>query len=106
MKLYVDKWHFVPSPEDGSIMTLELILENAQHAWLKINALTNPYSRTPQIPEMFVLCEMPGEKSTQEPLPKRWIYRAPDPTCEWSGVELPPKLMQEIQDRLNAVPQS
>jgi hypothetical protein len=101
MRIIVDDWHFVPPPDDGSVVAVDLFLDNGQHARLEVIPLINPYSEAEQIPELVVKCEMPGEKLHMETPTRRWITRPPDRCCEWSHVELSPTLIRQINDRLS-----
>lgn len=100
MRLNVDDWHFTNSPNRNCVVAVDLYLDNGQHARLEVIPLINPNVEEDQIPEIVVLCEMPGEKLSQEPEPRRWISRPADRTCEWSTVELSPTLIRQINDRL------
>lgn len=102
MRLTADDWHFVNTPNDGSVVAVDLFLDNGQHARMLVYPLINPNWQGEQIPEIVVLCEMPGEKLTSENQTRRWITRAPDKSCSWSGVELSATLIRQINERLDA----
>lgn len=100
MKLNADDWHFIAPPDDGSVVAVDLFLDNGQHARLMVYPLINPYCQGDQVPEIVVVCEMPGEKLQSEHHTKRWITRAPDKSCEWSTVELSGTLIRQLNDKL------
>lgn len=102
MRLTADDWTFVQPTHRGCLVSAELFLDNGQHAQLEVYPLINPYSGGDQIPEIIVLCEMPGENLHRPPLPRRWITRAPDASSEWSHVELSPTLIRQLNEHLDA----
>jgi hypothetical protein len=101
MIIQVDKWRLLPEPDQGCSLTYEVQLENAQLARLNVVALINPFHPGPPAPEIFITCEMPGERPNQGDLIRRWIARPPHSGCEWSHVELTDKLTKEIHDLLS-----
>jgi hypothetical protein len=101
MKITADDWHFRP-PQNGSLI-IDVFLSNAQHALLQVNPMKDPAIINGQIPEMIVYCELLGEKIKEGPCPARWISRPPQKACEWSHVEIPPALMQQIKQKLGYV---
>lgn len=96
MLIQIDKWQLLPEASVGCSLSYELRLENAQIARLDVVALTNPFLPSPPTPEIFIYCEMPGERFDQGMPTRRWIARPPHSGCEWSHVELPDKLSKEI----------
>ncbi len=100
MKLHVDDWQFRPS--ESQSLAVELFLDNGQRAVLEV--LPMMYSRTDTAAgcEMVVWCEMPGELLDEGTCTARWIFRAPDASCPWSHVELPPALLEQIDEQLTA----
>lgn len=98
MKITADDWHFRPS--EGGTVILDIFLSNGQHALLEVNPMKNPETPNGQLPEMVVFCEFPGEKLAEHNCVARWITRPPDKSCPWSGVQIPPSLMQQIRERL------
>jgi len=99
MKTQVDDWQFLPS--EVHVLAIELFLDNGQRAILEVFPLI--YSRTGQGAgcEMVVWCEVPGEVVDNQTCKARWISRAPDVNCAWSHVELPPALLQQIEEHLS-----
>ncbi len=102
MRLSVDDWHFINPPDDGSMVAVDLFLDNGQLARLLVYPLINPNWQGEQVPEIVVLCEMPGEKLHSDNNARRWITRSPDKSCQWSGVELGATLIRQINDKLAA----
>ncbi len=98
MKIQVDDWQFRPT--ENEVLAVELFLDNGQRAILEVLPLM--YSRTgsPAGCEMVVWCEMSGEVLEDNTCKARWVYRAPDATCLWSRVSLPPALLEQIDERL------
>ncbi|MEW6304969.1 MAG: hypothetical protein AB1705_15955 [Verrucomicrobiota bacterium] len=105
MVLNVDDWTFVTPQEPGSVVAVDLFLDNGQHGRLEVFPLYYLGAVGEQIPEIIVYSEMPGEKLNSERMGKRWISRPPDKSCEWSHVELAPALVRQINDRLMAAMQ-
>lgn len=101
MIIQVDKWHLLSEPDPGCSLSYDVQLENAQLARLNIVALINPFHPGPPTPEIYVYCEMPGERFTQGEPVRRWIARPPHAACEWSHVDLPDKLIKEIHALLS-----
>jgi hypothetical protein len=101
MKLSPDDWMFKPSDPDQVLVSL--FLNNGQHALLEINPVHISHAGGPQVPEIIVHCELPGEKLTDPKPSRRWIARPPDRTCQWSRVELPPTLTHQIEQRIEHV---
>jgi len=101
MIIQVDKWRLLPEPDQGSSLTYEVQLENAQLARMNVVALINPFHSGPPAPEIFITCELPGERPGQGELTRRWIARPPHSGCDWSHVELPDKLIKEIHALLS-----
>lgn len=102
MIIQIDKWSLLPAPDPGCSLSYDVQLENAQRARLVVVALINPFLAGPPVPEIYVYCEMPGERFDQGEPVRRWIARPPHAACEWSHVELPDKLAKEIQTLLAA----
>jgi hypothetical protein len=100
MKINVDDWHFKPSPPDS--LSLDLYLDNGQHALLEVYPMRHPTAINGEIPEMVVFCELPGEKLAEGNCHARWVARPPDRSCPWSNVQAPLALMQQIRERLGA----
>ena len=104
MKITADDWHFIDPVSDGSVVAVDLFLDNGQHARLEVFPLVNPYCRGEQVPEIRVFCELPGEKlHGSQPLPQRWLTRAPDCSCPWTHVEISGTLVNQLNDRLSTV---
>lgn len=102
MIIQVDKWHLLAEPDPGCSLSYEVQLENAQLARLDVVALVNPFQSGPPTPEIYIYCEMPGERITDPAPVRRWIARPPHSGCEWSRVELPDKLAKEIHTLLTS----
>jgi hypothetical protein len=102
MKTQVDDWQFRPA--DNDMLAVELFLKNGHRAILEV--LPMLYSRRNAAAgcEMIVWCEVPGEQLDDGTCKARWVSRAPDPTCPWSHVELPPALIGQIEERLVSEP--
>ena len=100
MKTQVDDWQFRPTEND--VIAAELFLDNGQRAILEV--LPMMYSRSSAAAgcEMVVWCELPGEVLDDGTCKARWISRAPDPSCGWSHVELPPAFLEQIDEHLAA----
>jgi hypothetical protein len=100
MKIHVDDWQF--RPIENEVVAVELFLDNGQRAVLEVFPLI--YSRTAAAAgcEMVVWCEVPGELLDGGTCKARWIHRAPDASCVWSKVELPPALLEQIDEHLAA----
>lgn len=100
MKTQVDDWQFRPAEND--VIAAELFLDNGQRAVLEVLPLM--YSRTDAGAgcEMIAWCELPGEKLDDGTCKPRWISRAPDASCPWSHVELPPALLEQIEEQLSS----
>lgn len=100
MKTQVDDWQFRAT--ENETLAVELFLDNGQRAILEVLPLI--YSRTDTAAgcEMIVWCEIPGEVPDDGTCKARWIHRAPDASCPWSHVELPPALLQQIDEQLAA----
>jgi hypothetical protein len=98
MKTQVDDWQFRAAEND--VIAVELYLSNGQRSILEVQPLI--YSRTNEGAgcEMIVWCEMPGETIEDGTCKARWVSRAPDSTCAWSHVELPPALLEQIEEHL------
>lgn len=98
MKTQVDDWQFRPAEND--LIAVELFLNNGQRAILEV--LPMMYSRSSAAAgcEMIVWCELPGEVLDDGTCKARWISRAPDASCPWSHVELPPALLGQIEEHL------
>ena len=103
MKTQVDDWQFRPT--ENLTIAVELFLDNGQRAILEV--LPMIYSRTNSAAgcEMIVWCEVPGEVLDDGTCKARWITRAPDASCPWSAVEIPPALVEQIDERLVATGQ-
>jgi len=100
MKTRVDDWQFRAT--ENEVVAVELFLDNGQRAVLEVLPLV--YSRTAAAAgcEMIVWCEIPGEVLDDGTCKARWIQRAPDASCPWSHVELPPALLEQIDEHLAA----
>ena len=98
MKIGIDDWHFRSAASD--MLVLDLYLDNGQHALLEVFSMNNPHAAHAHIPEMVVFCELPGEKMSDNCGPGRWISRPPERNCQWSNVQAPPALMEQIRSRL------
>jgi hypothetical protein len=101
MRIVVDDWMFRSQPDNGSVVTVDLFLDNGQRALLEVHPLANPNSPGEQIPEVVVKAELPGELPDQPEGVCRWIARAPHRFCEWSKVELSETLIRQINERLS-----
>jgi hypothetical protein len=97
MIIQIDKWSLLSVPDSGCSLSYDVQLENAQRARINVLALVNPFVTAPPVPEIYVYCEMPGERFDQGEPVRRWIARPPHAGCPWSHVELPDKLAKEIQ---------
>lgn len=82
------------------MLVVDLFLDNGQHALLEVNPMRNTAIANGNIPEMIVFCECPGEKLHSAGAPARWAARPPTRDCEWSRVDVPPALIQQIQAHL------
>lgn len=102
MKINVDDWHFRDS--ESETLLLDAYLDNGQHAVIEVNPMRSTRVVNGGIPEIIIFCELPGEKLAEETCPARWASRPPDRSCSWSNVQMPMALMQQIKDRLGAVP--
>jgi hypothetical protein len=102
MIIQIDKWHLLAEPDAGCSLTYEVQLANAQLARMNVVALINPFLAGPPVPEIYIYCEMPGERLTQGEPVRRWITRPPNSACEWSHVELSDKLTKEIHALLSS----
>jgi hypothetical protein len=102
MIIQVDKWQVLGQADAGCSFSYDLRLENAQIARLNVVGLINPFQAGPPVPEIFVYCEMPGERLDHGGQVRRWIARPPHSACEWSHVELPDQLMKEIHALLSS----
>jgi hypothetical protein len=52
---------------------------------------------------LIVFCELPGEKLAGPSAPARWIARPASRNCPWSNIQMPPAMLQQIQEHLAAV---
>ncbi len=104
MRITADDWRF--RSFEGDMLVYDLFLSNAQHALLEVCPMKNSSLPNGQVPELVVFCEMPGEKINEHNCVARWVSRPPDRTCQWSNVQIPPALMQQIRQKLgySAVP--
>lgn len=102
MIIQVDKWQLLSEPDPGCSFSYDVQLENAQLARLDVIALVNPFQTGPPAPEIYIYCELPGERLTHSEPVRRWIARPPHSACEWSHVELPDKLTKEIHTLLSS----
>lgn len=100
MKTQVDDWQFRAT--ENETVAVELFLDNGQRAVLEVLPLI--YSRTGAAAgcEMIVWCELPGELVDDGTCKARWVTRAPDTSCAWSHVELPPALLEQIDEHLTS----
>lgn len=98
MKTQVDDWQFRPAEQD--VIAVELFLDNGQRAVLEVLPLAYCRSNADAGCEMVVWCEMPGEVLADGTCRARWISRAPDASCQWSRINLPPALLEQIEERL------
>lgn len=105
MKSKAEDWMFVTPHTDGVAVAVDLFLDNGQHARLEILPLLNLNElEGDQVPEIAVLCEMPGEDLHRQDIPpRRWLARPPNRHCHWSQVELAEILVHEINQRLAAL---
>jgi hypothetical protein len=100
MKISVDDWHFRPA--EGEMLVLDAYLDNGQHAVIEVNPMKNAMITNGEIPEIIVFCELPGERVAETGCATRWIARPPSRECDWSNVQLPVALLEQIRDRLGA----
>lgn len=100
MRLKVDDWQFLAPTTPGSVLAVDLYLDNGQQARLEVSPLFYTEPTGDQIPEIVVYCEMPGERLRGHSEVKRWISRPPDKLCDWSHVELSPTLIRQINEML------
>jgi len=98
MKISVDDWHFRGA--EGDSLVLDLFLDNGQHALMEVNPMRNLHVVNGDVPEMIVFGEYPGEIVREASPSARWVARPPAPQCPWSHVQLPPVLLQQIQQHL------
>ena len=98
MNIGVDDWHFRAAESDS--LVVDVFLNNGQHALMEVNPMRNPHLVNGEIPEMILFGECPGETLHEASPPARWIARPPSPQCQWSRVQLPPVLCQQIQQHL------
>ena len=104
MKYDVDDWHFRPT--ESNVVAAELYLDNGQKAILEVLPLSYTQTGASAGNEIIVWCELPGEKADEGTCAARWVSRPPDKQCPWSRVELPPVLIEQINERLVADPQT
>lgn len=102
MRLSVDDWQFLAPTTSGSVLAVDLFLDNGQQARMEVFPLFYPDPTGEQIPEIIVSCEMPGERRGQRSEIKRWISRPPDKSCAWSQVQLTPALIRQMNEMLEA----
>lgn len=100
MKYQVDDWHFRPT--ENNVLAAELFLDNGQKAILEVLPLAYQRTQSSAGNEMIVWCELPGELTDEGTCTARWISRPPDSKCQWSHVELPPVLAEQIEEHLAA----
>lgn len=98
MKYQVDDWHFRPT--DNHVVAAELFLDNGQKAILEILPLMYAQTQESAGNEIIVWCELPGEMADEGTCKPRWITRPPNSQCAWSHVELPPVLIEQINEHL------
>ncbi|HAV61982.1 MAG TPA: hypothetical protein DCY13_06420, partial [Verrucomicrobiales bacterium] len=85
---------------EQDVIAVELYLDNGQRAVLEVLPLVYSRGSGDAGCEMIVWCEMPGEMLADGTCKARWISRAPEPSCPWSHVSLPPALLQQIEEHL------
>jgi hypothetical protein len=55
------------------------------------------------IPEIAVLCELPGESVNSENPVRRWIARPPDDSCEWSKVDMSDTFIRQVNQKIDEI---
>ena len=103
MRIQIENWDFTEPESEGCIVAAKLNLNNAQTCRLEIYPMIYANVGGEVIPEIVVLCELPGESLDSENPTRRWIARPPDESCEWSKVELSETFIRQINERIDAI---
>jgi hypothetical protein len=97
-----EDWMFAQPSMQGSVLAVDLYLNNGQHAKLEVIPWLDLTSGSPdQFPEIVVTAEVSGEDFHGHAPHHRWLARPPRRHCEWSKVELNEKLVAQINDKLS-----
>lgn len=101
MRLVAEDWHFSQPSMHGSVLAVDLYLNNGQHSRLEIIPWLDLVSGAPdQFPEIVVTAEGMGEDLHSIGMYQRWLARPPHHRCEWSKVEMNDVLVNQINERL------
>lgn len=103
MRLVAEDWLFTQPHVHGSVLAVDLYLNNGQHARLEVVPWLDFVSGQPdQFPEIIIVAESSGEDLHAQGAHQRWLSRPPRRHCEWSKVELNDILVAQINERLSS----
>lgn len=101
-RLVADDWMFSHPTLNGSVLAVDLYLNNGQHARLDVIPWLDFVSGMPdQYPEIIITAEANGEDFHGSNSHHRWLARPPRRHCEWSKVQLDEKLVAQINEKLS-----
>lgn len=101
-RLVTEDWLFAQPTLSGSVLAVDLFLNNGQHARLDVIPWLDLVSGNPdQFPEIIITAEGTGEDFHGHTAHHRWLARPPRRHCEWSKVQLDERLVTQINEKLS-----
>ena len=103
MRIAIDDWKFITPVAEGCIVAANLNLDNAQTARIEVYPMIYANVGGEVIPEIAVLCELPGESVNSENPVRRWIARPPDDSCEWSKDDMSDTFIRQVNQKIDEI---